>query len=255
MGMSWKDLWGSEDARQWLARHRLPADDTTLAFVTERLRARRRGWFVERLVVSAAVLVGWWALARGQLWSGPDLVAWVPLVVTASVVADVLRHSVVWGRWDRRLLAAQPVRVASLRRPTWDDLVGRRAVMRAAVLLAVVLLVAVRTYAWTGEAEAVVMAYLVVVAGLHPAALLEVARRRSVPAGDETALAVNDRLRGEEANHAATDGMFWVVLAPVVVWGSNVTVPILVFLGYLVAVSAVRHRYAYEQIDGRLMAR
>ena len=100
------------------------------------------------------------------------------------------------------------------------------------------------------------MAFIALSAAAHVVLLLEIAQRRPLPAGDEAALAINDRLRGEEANHAATDGLIWVVLAPLVVWSSNVTVPILVFIGYLYTVHVVRHRYAYElAADGHLMAR
>jgi hypothetical protein len=255
MGM-WKQARGSEDARQWLSRHRLPVNDATVDLVARRLRARRRGWWIDRLVFTGMALVGWWALAQDQLWSGRDLTAaWLPVVVTGCVAGDVVRRWVMWSRWDHRELAAQQVRVASLRRPTWDDLVGRRFVQRAAVLVGVVLLVAVEGYRQTGAAEAAAMAFIALSAAAHVVLLLEIAQRRPLPAGDEAALAVNDRLRGEEANHAATDGLIWVVLAPVVVWGSNVAVPSLVFIGYLYAVSAVRHRYAYEQIHGRLVAK
>ena len=253
MGNPW--TWRHEDARGWLARHRLPADDSTVALVAERLRARRRGWLIDRFVFTGVALVGWWALARDQLFSDTDLTAWLPVVVGGCVAGDVVRRWVMWSRWDRRELAAQQVRVASLRRPTWDDLVGRRFVQRAAVLVGVVLLAAVEGYRRTGAAEAAAMAFVALAAAAHVVLLLEVARRRPLPAGDEVALAVNDRLRGEEANHAATDGLIWVVLAPVVVWGSNVTVPILVFIGYLYAVSAVRHRYAYVQAGGQVVAR
>ena len=138
------------------------------------------------------------------------------------------------------------------------DLVGRRFVHRAAGLLGVALLVAVGAYlaGAADAAEAAVMAYLVLAAAVHCGVLLEVARRRPLPAGDEVALAVNDRLRGEEADHAATDGLIWVVLAPVAVWATNLAMPTLVFIGYVFAVRVVRHRYAYETAaDGHLVAR
>jgi hypothetical protein len=253
MGMN--GLWRREDAQQWLARHRLPADEATVAFVAERLRSRRRGWLAERLVTGTLLLVGWWLLARDQVSFGPESLGWVPVAVTIAMAVDVLRRWLIWGWWDRRLMATQAVRVASLSRPTWDDLVGRTAVWRAGALLGAVLLIAVGASVWAGAAKAAFMAYFVLLAAVYPAVLLEVARRRSPPAGDEVALAVNDRLRGEEANSAATDGLFLVVLAPVVAWGSNVTVSLAVFVGYLFVVSAVRHRYAYEQVEGQLVAR
>jgi hypothetical protein len=252
----WSDMRGREDARMWLARHRLPADDATVALVARRLRARRRGVWLDMLVYTGVVVVGWWALAHDQLWEGPDLTVWLAVVVTGSVAGDVVRRWVMWSRWDRRQLAEQQVRVASLRRPSWDDLVGTRFVRRAAVLVGVVLLLAVEGYRQTGAAEAAVMVFIVLAAPVHVGLLLEVARRRALPAGNEVALAVNDRLRGEEANHAATDGLVWVVLAPVVVWNSNLALPLIVFVGYLYTVHVIRHRYAYElAADGHLVAR
>jgi hypothetical protein len=244
-----------EDAPAWLARHRLPDDERTVAFVDERLRARRRGWPAEALVMGLMVAAGWWLLARDQVAWGGDLTAAVWMATGVAVTADIVRRHVVWGRWDRRLLATMPVRVASLRAPTWDDLVGERAVRRAVVLLAAGLLFATWVQERQGALAAWTTAFLTGAAAVHSVVLLELARRRPTPAGDETALAVNDRLRGEEARHAVTVGLFWVVLAPAVAGGSNVTWTIVFFVGYLLVVRAMRHRYAYVQVDGELVAR
>lgn len=247
---------GPEDARQWLARHRLPIDDVSVALVADRLRARRRGWPVDGLVMLAVFLPGWWLLAHEQLWDdGPDLLPWLWAPVTLVVVVDVLRRWVVWTRWDRRSRAALTTRMATLSPPTWDDLVGARAILRAAVLLVAGLALAVVTAFTASALEGTLAGMFVVAAVVHPALLLEVARRRPVTADSEAAMAVNDRLRGEEGNRAATLGLFWVVMAPLVEGGSDVTLTLAAFVGYLFVVSAVRHRYAYEQVDGELVAR
>jgi hypothetical protein len=244
-----------ESAPEWLARHRLPAGEETVALVSGRLRARRRGWPVDGVVVLTVVLAGWWLLADDQLWDGPDLMPWLWVPVAAVVVGDVLRRWLVWARWDRRARAAQTVRVASLSPPTWDDLVGTRAIRGAVLLLGAGLAIAIATYWSDGAVAATMSGVLVLAAAVHPAVLLEVARRRPVTADSETAIAVNDRLRGEEANHAATFGLFWVVLVPVVSGRSDLTLSLVVFVGYLFVVSMVRHRYAYEQVNGELVAR
>jgi hypothetical protein len=244
-----------ETAQEWLVRHRVPTNDETVALVSQRLRARRRGLLFEWLVAVAVFLPGWWLLAGDQLWDGPDLMPWVWVPVTMAVVGDVLRRWLLWSRWDRRSRAAQTVRMASLSPPTWDDLVGTRTIHRAAVLLVAGLALAIATYWSDGAVAAATAGLLVLAAAVHPAALLEVARRRPVTADSETAIAVNDRLRGEEADRAAKLGLFWVVLVPVISGGSDVTLTMVAFVGYLFVVSSVRHRYAYEQVGGKLVAR
>ena len=244
-----------EDARGWLTRHRLPLDDESVSLVADRLRARRRGWVFERVVVVVLVVVGWWLLARDQVWRGPDPTLWLAACVGMTVVGDVLRRWVVWSRWDRGARAALAVRMVSLNPPTWGDLVGMRAVRRAAVLLCAGVAVAVATFATSGATAGATAGLLVFAAAVHPAALLEVARRRPVAADSEEAIAINDRLRGEEADRAATLGLFWVVLVPVVDGGPDLTLSLVAFVWYLFVVSAVRHRYAYELVDGGLVAR
>jgi hypothetical protein len=245
-----------EDARQWLARHQLPIDDVSVALVADRLRARRRGWPLDWVVALAVFLPGWWLLAHDQLWEdGPDLTPWLWVPVTLVVVVDVLRRWVVWTRWDRRSRAALTTRMATLSPPSWDDLVGARAIRRAAVLLCAGLALAIVTAFSAGVLEGGLTGLFVLAAAVHPAALLEVARRRPVAADSETAIAVNDRLRGEEGNRAAILGLFWVVLAPLVEGGPDVTLTLAAFVGYLFVVSAVRHRYAYEQVGGEVVAR
>lgn len=246
---------GPESAGEWLARHRLPATEESVGLVAGRLRARREGWLFERLVVLAVFVPAWWLLARDQVWRGPDLTVWVWVCVAMTVVGDVLRRWRVWARWDRRSRAALAVRMASLNPPTWDDLVSRRAVRRAGLLLCAGVALAVVTYSSSGAVAGATTGFLVLAAAVHPAALLELARRRPVVADSEVAIAINDRLRGEEADRAATLGLFWVVLAPVVDGGSDVTLTLVAFVWYLYVVSAVRHRYAYEQVGGELVAR
>jgi hypothetical protein len=245
----------AQDARGWLARHSLPTDERTVAVVEERLASRRRGWVMEAFVYLVLVLTGWWLISRDQPDWGAGIVGYLWVPVIGAVTADIARRHVVWGRWDRRLLATMPVRVASLRAPTWDDLVGERAVRRAVVLLATGLLFATWVQERQGALAAWTTAFLTGAAVVHSVVLLELARRRPTPAGDEAALAVNDRLRGEEARQAVTVGLFWVVLAPAVAGGSNVTWTLVFFVGYLLVVRAMRQRYAYEQVDGELVAR
>jgi hypothetical protein len=47
----------------------------------------------------------------------------------------------------------------------------------------------------------------------------------------------------------------WVVVAPVVASGYNLAAPLVAFVWYLWVVSAVRHRYAWENVGGYLVAR
>jgi hypothetical protein len=245
-----------EDARAWLARHRLPGDDRTVALVAERLGARRRGWALELSVYVLVVLAGWWLVSRDQLdwgWNG-DFTPFC-FAIAGLVTGDIARRWIVWGRWDRRLGVGLPVRVADLRRPAWDDLVSTRAVRRAVVLVASGVLFAWWRWGVDGAQIGATTLFIVVAGTLHAGVLLELACRRSVPAGDETALAVNDRLRGEEARHAVMSGLFLVALAPAVSGASNYTWTLVFFVGYLFVLRAVRHRYAYEQVDGRVVAR
>lgn len=244
-----------EDSRGWLTRHRLPLDDDSVGLVADRLAARRRGWVFEQVAVVVLFVTAWWLLARDQVWRGPDLTLWVSVSVTLAVVGDVLRRWVVWYRWDRSARAALSVRMALLNPPTWGDLVGRRAIRRAGVLLCAAAALVVVSYSSSGAKAAATTGALVLAAAVHPAALLEIARRRPVAADSEGAIAINDRLRGEEADRAATLGLFWVVLVPVVDAGSDLTLTLIAFVWYLFVVSAVRHRYAYEQVDGELVAR
>ena len=243
-----------ERARGWLAYHRLPADDATVGFVAERLRARRRGGTVPLVVGLAVVGLSW-------RWHGLDGrgTGWFLTVVTAWVAGDTARRWLVWHRWDRRMIAARSVRVTRLSPPSWEDLVGRRALRRAAVLLGSWLVVAVVAYPLSGPAAAGLAAFLVVAAALNAGVLLEVARRRPMPAGDETALAVNDRLRGEEAKKGAEQGLLPMMFVPMAVSGTNVMVlgslSVLFFAGLMYTVESTRHRYAYEQVGGELVER
>ena len=251
-GLVQRDVQWRERARLWLSWHRLPADDAAVGFVAERLRARRRGLAVSVLVALGIVGLSWWG------WGLDGRAGWVA-VVTAWVACDTARRRLVWHRWDRRMIAARSVRVTTLSEPTWDDLVGRRALHRAAVLLGAALAVAVAGYPLSGALAAGVAAFLVVAAAVHAGALLEVARRRPMPAGDELALAVNDRLRGEEAREGAGQGLSLLVFVPLVVSGQHVVLLAalsVLLCGGLAYVSAgARHRYAYELVEGELVAR
>jgi hypothetical protein len=123
-----------EGARAWLARHRLPMDEATVGFVAERLRARRRWRRVSTAALCTIVVLLAWLLGRYEVGDDAGFVSLVA-VVAAVVGGDVVRRRLLWHRWDRRLIAAQSVRVAMLNPPSWEDLVGPRALRRAAVLL------------------------------------------------------------------------------------------------------------------------
>jgi hypothetical protein len=241
-------------AREWLARHRLPADEATVGFVAERLRARRRGWLVSLVVGYGIVGLTWW-----QWGIDVERPGWTLTLLVALGAADLARRWLVWSRLDRRLIAARPVRATTLSPPSWADLVGPRALRRAAVLLGAGLVVAVAAYPLSGPTAAGLAAFVVVAVAAHAGLVLELARRRPMPAGDETALAVNDRLRGEEAGKGAESVVAVAVFVPMAVSGSDVTVFVSLAVPFFVAgmytLQAARHRYAYEFVDGELVAR
>ena len=173
-------LRGCEDARQWLSRHRLPANDATVDLVTRRLRARRRGWWIDRARVHGRGC--WWAGGRWRTTrSGPG--------GPHGCLAARGRHGL--RRRGRRAAlgdveplgppgargAAGAGRVAAA-----SDL-GRprrpRFVRRAAVLVGVVLLVAVEAYRQTGAAEAAAMVFIALARAAH---VVPAARDRSAAA-------------------------------------------------------------------------
>jgi hypothetical protein len=245
-----RELVGDENAVHWLARHRLPATPGALQLVGERLRERRVarvGAYVARINLLVLVVIGILLLSdSGGLLEDRRIplgfVGLAPLIVI-NIACDVGVRRLVWRRWDRRLAERLRMRLAPVGQPDWYDLVGRRAVLRAAALLAAGVAYAGWLWVDRGPISAGAAAFLVAAAAIHSVALLEVARRRPVIAGDVEALAIDDRLRGEEAGSPAADGLGWIAVMPVVALDDPLS--FLFMLGYLYTAAGVWHRYAY----------
>jgi hypothetical protein len=219
----------TDRARSWLIQQRLPHHDAdAVLLVAARLAARRRGrWFDGLLFLGFLLACLVWLYATDARPLSPSAFTAAVMVVAMSIV--LLRRSLLWWRLERGVAAQLHGRVAALDRPTWARLVGWPAVLLLTLVSAAALVAAASSAVHeSGRGARVVLVSLGVV---YTVVLLELARRRSVLAGDALTFTVDRRLRVAEAVDAVGTGAIFIAIVPLPFGASN-TGTVLSLAGY-----------------------